>query len=362
MSVGAAPRDPARRRQWGDAARRRRHRRRRDPARGRAWGGGADLVGRGLGGRWGGARSITPALHFRFPPRGYAVRPHPQGRWGHVCAARGLNGTGRVWATSGWGRAVTPGPHLSLGGPPYGRTHKPASGAGTASGGRGSFCRRGQSGAGGVRTGPMAAREGALLGDRVMGRPQRCAGRGGRARSLTQPGAHWPGLLPVTAAGDWSSLPGRPTSRGRRGKPGGHLPSQAGIEWAHRRLPGAGRREWRGHLASGLCTDIAWCDSNKGASLDRGTRARTWPLAPTRAYAHRRRLSSASRLTGAPSLVILLKRLWNLQLPAPLLTGASGSCTVEGRAGQEKGRAWSSHSGAAVLNNLSAGCLFPFLI
>lgn len=160
-----------------------------------------------------------------------------------------------------------------------------------------------------------------MLGDRVMGRPQRCAGCGGRARSLTQPGAPWPGLLPVTAAGDWSSLPRRPTSRGRRGKPGGRLPSQAGVEWTHRQLPGAGRREGRGHLASGLCTDAAWCDSNKGASLGRGTRSLTWPLAPTRAYAHRRRLSSASRLTGAPSLVILLKRLWNLQLPAPLLTG-----------------------------------------
>lgn len=66
----------------------------------------------------------------------------------------------------------------------------------------------GQSGAGGVRTGPMAVREWALLGDRVMGRAAR--------RSLT-PAEGAPGG--VTAGHRSAARPGLPNLVGRRARP-----------------------------------------------------------------------------------------------------------------------------------------------
>lgn len=94
MSVGAAPRDPARRRQWGDAARRRRA-----PGlctgsrqRGRRRAGAA----RASGGRRGGASTLPP--NFRSPPPWAGVRNRPgrtrtrllhsRSSGGHVCTAR----------------------------------------------------------------------------------------------------------------------------------------------------------------------------------------------------------------------------------------------------------------------------------
>lgn len=133
--------------------------------------------------------------------------------------------------------------------PPAGRTHKLASGPRTDDRGRGSFCRCGQLGAGGVRAGPMAAREGALLGDRVMGRPRQCAGRRGRARSLTQPRTHRPGLLPVTAARSGLPCPAPPL-RGPAREPGRTPLEQgrgrAGAPPAPRSRPrGGGAAMWR---------------------------------------------------------------------------------------------------------------------
>ena len=78
--------------------------------------------------------------------------------------------------------------------------------------GRGSLCSRSQLGAGGVRAGPMAPLEWALLGDRVMGRAAPGAARAAteRARSLTRPRVPCAGLLSVTAAQRLrSSLPRR---------------------------------------------------------------------------------------------------------------------------------------------------------
>lgn len=97
MSVRAAPRDQARRRQWGDAARRRR-------TPGLCAGarqGGAGLGAPGLGGRWGGAqRHPRPTTSLPRPTPPGAAPTH--GASGATCARRAVE-TGRGLLGSLWG-------------------------------------------------------------------------------------------------------------------------------------------------------------------------------------------------------------------------------------------------------------------
>lgn len=302
MSVGAAPRDPARRRQWGDAARR-------DPGGGAP--GGRRRVGRDFRSPRR-ARGAPPP-----PPRAAAGRPQP-GDAGATCARRAGEmergvlvplGGGQAGATRGAG---VPG---RTGARARGRTHEPASGPRGAGWGRGSLRRRGQSGAGGVRAGPMAAREWALLGDRVMGWPGRCAGGGGRARSLTWPREPRAGLLPVTAAPAWSFLPDAPLRGPPRepGNPSGRIPGAPGPPPCGARP--SGERAPRGHR-SGTGTK---------EPPGRHARAHTWPLAPTRAPRRR----SALRLRS-------LARPPGLQL-RPLPTGPRSPAQRRGGHGDARG-------------------------
>lgn len=176
---------------------------------------------------------------------------------GATCARRaGEVGRGCAWATVGssWGHVRgrpdpredrrTDGPRI------WPRGTGPGGGGG---GGAGPSRRRGQSGAGGVRAGPMAAHEWALLSDRVMGRAAR--------RSLT-PAEGAPGG--VTAGHRSAAWPGLPNLAGRRAR----APLAPGAR-------GVGRG-----------TDTNWRGANKGPPppTGRGTRARTGPLAPAGAH------------------------------------------------------------------------------
>lgn len=302
MSVGAAPRDPARRRQWGDAARR-------DPGGGAP--GGRRRVGRDFRSPRR-ARGAPPP-----PPRAASGRPQP-GDAGATCARRAGEMERGVLVPLG---GVRLGPRGERGNPgrtgarARGRTHEPASGPRGAGWGRGSLRRRGQSGAGGVRAGPMAAREWALLGDRVMGGPGRCAGGRGRARSLTWPREPRAGLLPVTAAPAWSFLPDAPLRGPPRepGNPSGRIPGAPGPAPCGARP--SGERAPRGHR-SGTGTK---------EPPGRHARAHTWPLAPTRAPRRR----SALRLRS-------LARPPGLQL-RPLPTGPRSPAQRRGRPGDARG-------------------------
>lgn len=189
----------------------------------------------------------------RGPSPGAAPRPlpgpppAPSGR-GATCARRaGEAGRGCAWAPLGDHAGGTPG------GWPDPREHRrtcPRSGRaerGWRGGGRGRglLRRRDQSGAGGVRTGPMAAREWALLGDRVMGRAAR--------RSLT-PAEGAPGG--VTAGHRSAARRASPVPRAGARAP--RLPEPAGgawrghrLAWLEQRRP-PGQRRSRAHVAA--CT------------------------------------------------------------------------------------------------------------
>lgn len=275
MSVGAAPRDSARRRQWGDAARRRRASGTCAGARRRCRVGGPGTRG-ALGRDAASPPPPTSAPPLRGPvarnrPRRTRTRlgpsprrasvpraaPHPRGR-GATCSRRagetGLGVFGLHW--------VTLGPH---GGPvrtPADRCMVPRSGRADSGRGRGSPSRS-QSGAGGVRCGPMVAREWALLGDRVMGRAA--------WRSLTPDGGARMGSLSVTATRCGRSSP---TVRGRRARPR----APRSRPWGRGR--GRPSDEWALQGAR---------DANKGASLGRA------PRTPRRAHAPALRLGSLAR-------------------------------------------------------------------
>lgn len=220
------------------------------------------------------AHAHAPGLSPRRAPAPSRGRPpHPRAAGPRVRAAR-VKLDGNVLGRHSGG---TLGARRGPAGPPGTPTDWPAvwpRGAGPGWGGRGrdSLRRRGQSGAGGVRTGPMAAREWALLGDRVMGWAAR--------RSLT-PAEGAPGG--VTAGHRSAARP--PQSYGpARVLHGSRSP-----------------RVERG-------TDTAWRGSNKGAPLGRGTRARTWPLAPTGAHTPRLKLQPCVSVHSPAHMVTELRK------------------------------------------------------
>ena len=166
-------------------------------------------------------------------------------------------------------------------GPPRGRKDpgsgraEPGRGMGVGVGWAGPSRRRGQSGAGGVRAGPMAAHEWALLSDRVMGRAAR--------RSLT-PAEGAPGG--VTAGHRSAAWPGLPNLAGRRAR----APLAPGAR-------GVGRG-----------TDTNWRGANKGPPLQRAevparARGHSPPRARTQpAESQTLRLGAFSLLTWLPNL------------------------------------------------------------
>lgn len=297
MSVGAAPRDPARRRRWGDARARRRPSR--DPARERAggWGWAWGVPGAG---RAGNHRPPTSASRLAGPDEHAAVT-EPAARLRPPCSPAARVRDGNAWATLG----TTPRPHRGSRRPHRGaRTHRRAEGRTDPSArilaadstqpslparSRLRAWRGGssnQSGARGVRAGPMAARGWALLGDKVMGGrrggPGCRAGRG--ASAVVDPGRGHPGRgycrssqrLPGFrrgAGGEPRRTPTHPTAppwqppgdgdeaQGRKGE---RTPGR----WSS--AEGRGAATW----PAGSTGTPTWCGANKGsrcpASLGEG--------------------------------------------------------------------------------------------